>query len=544
MSYLQLPSGIPNFSKSVISFWFRVPKQSLLTVAEKAQVHFDADEELRKTEGYPSGYVYPRLNGVLPLLTFGPMFEGYQIKQVDGEPMTYTRSSANYVSGVYHIYSTDTYETTDGLHYVAFSQVLSNPSFIGVRSIFVYDDDGNPTDVLNTALLVRIQMSDHGSGSWVDIRTQYDFGDGVRLTSSTGGGVAQDTAWSPGFNSCMQDHVYPGGEIIDTHTLIDETEIWARQYGPESFTGDFTVKDDNGNGITIDPDTWHHVLVSFDLGHSMTGTGSRYVFDQPDCTVGSGYPDRITESEEVVNQIDDPCRMWIALDDFNDFSVGGGSPDNTNGLGSNDITTYTCSSASTSIIAGTIHQKVWELTGQVRINYNDTSYGIPRYGYSPGPIPSAGFALGIPCTAQLLDSVYQIEMAEFQMWTGVTLDTGIESNRRVFVDSEGYPVPPVGQPPSEQHPAGLPPPAEVLLGKRPEVLLHGTGNWKDGKNTGSLGIQFDNEGNPVVIPAGQFDPTGTINSYKPDPSLHGPQTPPPKPPTGPVRLTKPVNARL
>ena len=57
MSYLQIPNGIPNFSKAVISFWFRVPKASAIA-ASKNKV----DSGLENFE---------MLQGVLPLLTFG-----------------------------------------------------------------------------------------------------------------------------------------------------------------------------------------------------------------------------------------------------------------------------------------------------------------------------------------------------------------------------------------------------------------------------------------------------------------------------------------
>ena len=135
-------------------------------------------------------------------------------------------------------------------------------------------------------------------------------------------------------------------------------------------------------------------------------------------------------------------------------------------------------------------------------------------------------------------------MAEFQLFTGVTLDTSVEENRRAFVDEDGVPVPPEGKPPTEDKPDGEKPPAEKLLGKRPDIVLHGSGDWSDGNNTGSLGV--DNDGDN--IPSGQFEPTGAIPSYTPDPSLHGPQSPSPttRRKAGPVRLTrKPVaNARL
>jgi hypothetical protein len=61
------------------------------------------------------------------------------------------------------------------------------------------------------------------------------------------------------------------------------------------------------------------------------------------------------------------------------------------------------------------------------------------------------------------------------------------------------------------------------LGQEPDVLLHGSGNWIKGKNTGAS--QDDGTGTGNKVPPAQFTPTGKIKAYKPDPSLHGPQSP-------------------
>jgi hypothetical protein len=113
--------------------------------------------------------------------------------------------------------------------------------------------------------------------------------------------------------------------------------------------------------------------------------------------------------------------------------------------------------------------------------------------------------------------IYTVEMAELQIFTGVTLDTGVEANRRTFIDFErdadGNPIR------NDDGKRTLKPvnpkQAEDLLGKRPDILLHGTTKWQAGKNTGSLGIDADGE----EIPSGQFTPTGEIKKYSPDPSI-------------------------
>jgi len=143
----------------------------------------------------------------------------------------------------------------------------------------------------------------------------------------------------------------------------------------------------------------------------------------------------------------------------------------------------------------------------------------PNCEYTPGPVPTADHPIGLPATSAHIENIRNAEMAELQIFTGISLDTGSKVNRRAFVDDAGKPVPPKK--------------AEDLLGRRPVILLHGSGNWKVGKNTGSLGLTP--AGNPIA--SGQFQRQGVINIYKPEPSLHGPQSPPP-PKAGPVQLTR------
>jgi hypothetical protein len=137
-------------------------------------------------------------------------------------------------------------------------------------------------------------------------------------------------------------------------------------------------------------------------------------------------------------------------------------------------------------------------------------------------------------------------MAELQIFTGVSLDTGNETKRRAFIDGDGYPVPPVeiqktdtttGAPMFDEfgQPIMEPPPAEKLLAQKPDVVLHGSGNWAKGTNTGPAKVPDpnfvpdpDHPDDPAPLipdPAKKLEPTGKIVRYKPDPSLNGPQIP-------------------
>jgi hypothetical protein len=96
-------------------------------------------------------------------------------------------------------------------------------------------------------------------------------------------------------------------------------------------------------------------------------------------------------------------------------------------------------------------------------------------------------------------------MAEFQMWTGQTLDTDNIETRRLFLDFKrdalGTPIPASGgaiglMPIDPRVPASVFGPQTVLLTR--------TSNWQQGKNTGTTG--------------GRFTPVGTILPY-PDPII-------------------------
>jgi hypothetical protein len=51
------------------------------------------------------------------------------------------------------------------------------------------------------------------------------------------------------------------------------------------------------------------------------------------------------------------------------------------------------------------------------------------------------------------------------------------------------------------------------IGKDPEVKLHGSGNWKAGRNTGTLAQKPPLDGRRI----------GRVNTYSPGPNLNGPQ---------------------
>jgi hypothetical protein len=455
MSYLEIPGGIPGFTRSVISLWFRVPQASIdKNVEERPQTVIPLDD--------PRNVLF----GIIPLVTIGmpPTSPRYEGTMVD---VKFTGGGTPYPLPILD---------SPTFHHAGDAPI--SPSYIGLNCT---TSDGKNIASLEFNLQLAGRASVDGVaytrsavGTYGDIETPPD----VIRTPGSG--------WESG----------PSFGWLSFTTIVDNSRYWETQ--PEHFLV--------GSSVTIVPDQWHHLLLSFDISSPCITHGA-----PPDLShIGSGSSNASTAAGT-----DNYCRLWYAIDDINYDS-------STFDLGPFEVT-------GSSDLNAILTANAYRVANVVTFLPYNCKPGTPQYRFAAEPIPTARF--GIPASAECVDNVYNLEMAEFQMFTGVTLDTSVTANRRAFLDEDGYPV----------EPDGKPAPAEKLLGTRPVILLHGSSNWTSGKNTGSLGI--DSEDKP--IPSGQFVRTGNVPSYKPDPSLHGPQSPAPAiRRAGPVRLTRPANARL
>jgi hypothetical protein len=142
----------------------------------------------------------------------------------------------------------------------------------------------------------------------------------------------------------------------------------------------------------------------------------------------------------------------------------------------------------------------------------------PKYQFSPSALPVKGHPIGIPAGEHFIDHNGHIYMAELQIWANKTLDVTEEENRRLFIkkDKDDNLIP-VGPRISNEK-----------LG-RPEIRLRGTGNWKHGYNTGTIGVRLVAEGTPEQkkekINEGQFEPEGQIDRHRPDPMIEAEKPP-------------------
>jgi len=424
--------------KAVISFWFRIPKAS----AERAYNDYLS---------YPLSNQYV-FNGTIPLITFGKQQQAtnYGLTQVKvGEHKYFVDPGDILVSDP--IYAEQW--VTNGT-----SQL--EPSFIGIQCAA----DLNTGTRSPPGLVVRLQTADaeHVSGNTYAIIAAAE-------------GVGSDRP------PCL-----PGQRWVE--------------YADQSFANEGVPAYFGGGAIfEVDPDKWHHLLLSYDISHSVSAHG---IEDGGSTAEGSSSGNK----------------MWLAFDNVNRtefelpaFWIDGGGP--------NDIISQT---------GGSIAGKRYTAHATDPCAF-PKDYPQPEYtcdaGSSPGSFPTN--PISIPTLPQynsesgLRKPTYVVEMAELQIFAGVTLDTGIGANRRAFIveqkDASGSPV--TDEDGKQLWIPANPIDAEKLLGRRPDILLHKTSNWKKGKNTGSSGTTRDGDGNETVIPSGQFTVTQKIIKYTPEPSL-------------------------
>lgn len=411
--------------------------------------------EARRAETPGFYWDFDVMVGIIPILAFGDQQQGtvfiWETKKV-GEDVYADISGPPLVFPVYGLVLGDAHEAP------------MSPSWIGVYV-------GGPAFPQDPPILsMRLQSSDIATGTG--------------LSASTSGYIPPPTDSEP--------TPPPAGEFIseDTSSATLAAPVWL---GQESTT-------------EVEPDHWHHLLISWDLqaGNSGHGIG-----------LGGSMADGTTSSS----------KMWVAFDDKN--KIENDLPAQwVDGAGPNDILcaqvgnvaggSVLTQSVSVSFSPGTIATRPIDIPAK-------STYDQQPSGAGEGTIPAT------------TEPVERIEMAELQIFCGVALDTASASNRRAFVDADGKPAKPEL--------------AKELLGRKPDILLHGTNNWRAGKNTGSLGVSEATDGSEELNSAGQFRKAGTIDPYKPDPSLHGAQAPDApaalRRKAGSVQLTRTrVNARL
>lgn len=266
---------------------------------------------------------------------------------------------------------------------------------------------------------------------------------------------------------------HEGKPIYHNIVYTDEDVSSTVTEEPEYFgNSDSNVSNSGAGHPELTLDQWHHLLISWELQSHSNKEGA--------------------------------SKMWCAIDDKNKNGVD--LPAMCNifvGMGPNDHLSGTCFS--------------YQENDRAFVSVSFASNNVPSDPFhtpAPPTVKRASDPVGGSVSIAPIDKV---ELAELQVFTGVTLDTSNQINRRAFIDFErdenGNPIRDEN---GKTHLKPVDPKkAEELLGKRPDILLHGSTKWQDGKNTGSIGIDADGE----EIPIGQFHPTGEIKKYLPDPEI-------------------------
>jgi hypothetical protein len=498
MGYLNLPKGIPGFNKAIISFWFRCPKASLDDLRKTAQAEF-------AKAGNDQFHTYPRMYRTLPLLTFGQLFEGYHLDVGFGGYGSYTHNVWSTPGTSWAIMTSRQESFYLGPVLVNKSPQPIDPSFIGVY----YGGDNDPEEGGGSRynLMVNVQTKDRGGSGLYKLNRPFsgDVNSGYP-TGAAVDAVGYEDHWSNVWKTCISGAPAPGNPHVSGARQEDATDLWMGQLGPDSFT--FTVDAD------VKPDTWHHILISFDLSKATSVTGSFATYDNGDCGAES--------SSRQDSSFSNPCRLWIAFDDEN-YADTSGLENAAGGYSFRENDWPSRYSRQAYFAGGGFnHYVAWGVTGVVENQtFDDGPSG--NYMFGASALPSANQPFGIPAAANMVDKIYDVDMSEFQMWLGKTIDTGIENNRRYFLDyvrdEKGRPI--VDKTGKKTLEPVDPEIAEQHLG-RPHVLLHGTSDWEDGYNTGSLGLKRadENTNEPdQIIDSGQFKPFGTIIEFLPDPSI-------------------------
>ena len=390
---------------------------------------------------------------LVPLLVFGGIVEGYNSPASRVERSGVLTQHTGRLS--YGSFVEDYPTTTEtGFNFSTITDGFANPTRLSPSSIAVNCAGDYPV------IAIRLQTTSRPkrTGQFFNTATGTSSTDLYYITS--GGGASAP----PSFMR-EQDWVHIGDDVTD----------FILSGRPETFLID-------GN-VPIAPDVWHHLLVSFDI---------------PEDEIGNGKSS---------------CRIWMAIDDVNctGDALGTHTPD---GFASNTLFPYGGGAyPDEPPLPIQTYESGWYSRGSIGdppiftyvwIDTTVTGSTVPiTYRFTPPPL--VGSPVSIPGPG---GSPRKVQMAELQIFTGVTLDTSVEANRRAFINSKGQPV-------DEAYgvvkyrgiygpktPNVTPSAPIKLLGRSPDVaIVRSARNWMSG-------FGFNKT---------SFRPHGKIRPVKPDP---------------------------
>lgn len=219
--------------------------------------------------------------------------------------------------------------------------------------------------------------------------------------------------------------------------------------------------------LTVTADKWCHALVSFDLSKP---TVSEY---HPEYTLPGDPPPQFV--------LPGGPSFWWALDDTDH------STDWTTSPACAQI--YNVLAPGSTFVTPTPVPMTQLVPNNIVLSWGGATGFTATWASTP--VKSKGNPIGVPASDDFAKSILTAEVAEFQMFTGVTLDTSIESNRRLFITRARTPVDPSAP--------------IKFFGKNPDIsFTRDANNWLIGLNSGT---------------AGKFVRTGKITEFAPNPKV-------------------------
>ncbi|MHC6150539.1 hypothetical protein ACVSQB_01960 [Bradyrhizobium elkanii] len=482
-SFIEIPQIVPPSKKMFWSIWFRAPAESLAA----AKAEFEAWRE--------SGTDRAPLTGVVPIMMSGSSRTArkfdFVVRDVGMLPSITSYSWDTGICGWRAVGTTTPSRPDQEPHWV-FNDDNRNidPSYIGI-------DCSGDVAKLSVNLVMPGNNRATIEGSFPVIA---DFESSTDAMGLYGSVSATDSCTppvgnhSPGDGSiCDLAHHYgvlPFNDITSTYTYESNADV-VMGCRPETFRtlpadtigdinlGELLTDAARAGGQVVTPDKWHNLLLWIDLTNSCSSDG----------TLGDGTT--VVQRDTEGTRTSSACRMGIAFDDVNltrkamscYWPTGYSDPNAilpVNGYYVAGDVTHSTSSTTDDCFGNNITL----VENRQR----------PKFRYSP-----AAFAPGkvsFPAAAPFVDMSKRIEMGEAQVFTGVTVDFSQQNVRRAFITKDGSPAPLKK--------------ASDLLGKKPEILVHGSANWKKARNTGTLADPNNNLGGVVV---------GQVEKFKPNPKL-------------------------
>src|SRR6266550_6443758 len=269
-----LSGSVTPFQKAIISLWFRAPAEAL--------------SSLKTFQTLNNG-------GVLPLLTFGKTSKTYEV-------ITRPTGGGSYDEILY-------YTPTGHCDWTVLDRIPHNLESTGS------ENSEGPSRGDTDPSHLGIYKKDNGKYGLTLFLLTANVGDGLGfgLNSSssvssfgTGGATGEEldcgteSHWDFGTNSFESRGVAPDNPQVISFTAVDDGGVALGSRGNDFYTA--------LDGITVQPDTWHHLLLSFDVSPRTHAEST-----SADSTLGD-YGDSFSQRPDFLNH---PGKIWAALDNVN-----------------------------------------------------------------------------------------------------------------------------------------------------------------------------------------------------------------------------------